>query len=401
MTQIETYNYCALPMASYACRPDQTHGRLYDEADSPTRTCFQRDRDRVIHTHAFRQLKDKTQVFVVRDGHEYRTRLTHTMEVAQIARSLARALLVNEDLAEAIALAHDLGHPPFAHVGEEVLARLMQPYQGFEHNDQSLRIVTLLEDRYPNWRGLNLTWETLEGIVKHNGPVQGDLPMTLSRFDKTMDLQLTSHASLEAQIAAIADDIAYNTHDVEDGLTAGLITLDDLSAIPMLDAMLKRIHDDHPGLSEEKLRFSLFREVIGALVTDVIATTQENLKQVGAQSPDDVRQAGRQLAVFSAAVHESIEALRKLLWTKIYKHESVLKNLYRAELVIEGLFNIYMDRPEFIPGPYINDGDKARLVADSIASLNDLNSQREYAELTGTQPLQYERSHEPVQNHSK
>lgn len=395
--QEQTHNYCALPLARYACRPDQTRGRVHPHEISAIRTCFQRDRDRIIHTHAFRQLKDKTQVFVVRDGHEYRTRLTHTMEVAQIARSLARALLVNEDLAEAIALAHDLGHPPFAHVGEDVLAKCMQPYGGFEHNDQSLRVITLLEDRYPEWAGLNLTWETLEGVVKHNGPVTGDAPFTLAQFSKDMDLEINTHASLEAQLAAIADDIAYNTHDVEDGLNAGMITLQELQDIPMMAQWLKTIHQEYPNLTEEKLKFSLFREMIGALVNDVIDTTRANLKAVNPQSAQDIRMAGRQMAVFSDAMRDSVDQLRQLLWTRIYKHERVLKNLYRAEKVIEGLFDAYMARPEFIPFTHLRqaqgEAERARNVADAIASMNDLNSQKEYAELTG---INQKESHEPV-----
>ncbi|MBI2233550.1 MAG: dNTP triphosphohydrolase, partial [Micavibrio aeruginosavorus] len=237
-----SYNYCALPLASYACRPDRSRGRIYAEAESPTRTCFQRDRDRIIHCGAFRRLKYKTQVFVYHEGDHYRTRLTHTLEVAQIARSLARALMVNEDLAETVALAHDLGHTPFAHVGEDVMEECMKDVGGFDHNDQSLRILTFLERRYPKWPGLNLTWETLEGVAKHNGPLvekgadaaASGLPVAVTAVNRQMDLQLHTFASLEAQVAALADDIAYNNHDVEDGLRAGLFTLDDLRQVPLL-----------------------------------------------------------------------------------------------------------------------------------------------------------------------
>jgi dGTPase len=245
MTQNPSYNYCAVPLASYACRADQSQGRLYDESESDIRTCFQRDRDRVIHASAFRRLKYKTQVFIYSHGDNYRTRLTHTLEVAQIARTLARALFLNEDLAEVVALAHDLGHSPFAHAGEDALVDLMEEYGGFDHNDQSLRVVTDLEEKYPEWDGLNLTWETLEGIVKHNGPLdKDDRPFMLQKVQDMTDLRLDTYASLEAQAAAISDDIAYNNHDVEDGLQAGLFTLDTLiEHVPLMAKSFGSTHE--------------------------------------------------------------------------------------------------------------------------------------------------------------
>ncbi|MGB4057277.1 MAG: dNTP triphosphohydrolase, partial [Alphaproteobacteria bacterium] len=235
------YNYCALPLAAYACRPDQSLGRVFAEPESRFRTPFQRDRDRIIHSSAFRRLKYKTQVFVYHEGDHYRTRLTHTLEVSQVARTLARALMVNEDLAEAVALAHDLGHTPFAHVGEDYLAKCMEPFGGFDHNDQSLRVLTTLERKYPKWNGLNLTWETLEGVVKHNGPVTGMPHIAVAELQGRVDLRLSTYASVEAQVAALSDDIAYNNHDVEDGLRAGLFTLDDLEDIPILHGAMERV----------------------------------------------------------------------------------------------------------------------------------------------------------------
>ncbi|HEY8963555.1 MAG TPA: dNTP triphosphohydrolase, partial [Alphaproteobacteria bacterium] len=313
------YNYCALPLAAYACRPDMTRGRQHAEPDSAVRTPFQRDRDRVIHSAAFRALKGKTQVFVSHEGDLYRTRLTHTLEVAQIARTLARALLVNEDLAEAVALAHDLGHPPFAHMGEDTLIECMKPYGGFEHNDQSLRIVTALEERYPQWNGLNLTWETLEGIVKHNGPVKGELPHTLSVVNKERDLRLDTWASVEAQVAAISDDIAYNSHDIEDGLIQGLFTLDDVAAsVPLLKKIRTESETQWPDISHERRIHDIVRELYGRFVMDALEESRSRLKKLSPQSPEDVRKAGSAVVGFSASMAEDLKSLRAFLMPRMY-----------------------------------------------------------------------------------
>jgi dGTPase len=288
--QNPSYNYCAVPLASYACRADQSQGRIYAESESENRTCFQRDRDRVIHASAFRRLKYKTQVFVYSHGDNYRTRLTHTLEVAQIARTLARALFVNEDLAEVVALAHDLGHAPFAHTGEDALVECMKSYGGFEHNDQSLRVVVAMEEKYPEWDGLNLTWETLEGIVKHNGPVEAKkLPYMLASIQKQTDLRLKTYATLEAQIAAISDDIAYNNHDVQDGLGAELFDLDDLRLIPLMGEIITKVESKYPYLIKPKLYAEIIREMIGEMVEDVLAETKKRLFDYNIETVEDIR----------------------------------------------------------------------------------------------------------------
>jgi dGTPase len=280
------HNYCALPLASYACRPDQTKGRIFEEEESKYRTCFQRDRDRIIHSEAFRRLKYKTQVFVYHQGDHYRTRLTHTLEVAQIARALARALLVNEDLAETVALAHDLGHPPFAHAGEEALNACMKDVGGFDHNDQSLRILTKLEHKYPRFIGLNLSWETLEGVVKHNGPLiekgqdpeKAGLPISTRQTNRKSNWMLDTYASLEAQIAALSDDIAYNSHDVEDGLRAGVFTLSDIrEEVPFINDVVKTVEKKFPDINQDLLIYETIREMIGCMVHDVLDESENVL----------------------------------------------------------------------------------------------------------------------------
>ena len=313
-----SYNYCALPLAAYACRPDQTAGRLYEEKESRSRTPFQRDRDRIIHASAFRRLKYKTQVFVYHEGDHYRTRLSHTLEVAQIARTLARALLVNEDLAEAVALSHDLGHTPFAHIGEDFLKMCMEPFGGFDHNDQSLRIVTKLERKYPLWPGLNLSWETLEGIVKHNGPIKKglrqSLPVTLADIQKKQtDLRLGTYASMEAQVAALADDIAYNNHDVEDGLRAGMFTLEDLKELDVLAPVIDYTQKAYPDIEEGILIQEVIREMIGTMVDDVLQETRRRLQDLDPKTVEDIRKAGQAFVAFSDSMEEKVNALRSFL----------------------------------------------------------------------------------------
>ncbi len=260
--------------AAFATRPESTRGRRFAEEESTHRSCFQRDRDRIIHSTAFRRLKHKTQVFVEHEGDYYRTRLTHSIEVAQVARTLARALGLNEELAEAVALAHDLGHPPFGHTGEEALQRLMEPWGGFDHNAQALKIVTRLEAHYAEFDGLNLTWETLEGIAKHNGPVTGEVAYALAEYDALHDLELGTHASAEAQVAAIADDIAYNNHDLADGLRAGLFTLEDLRALPLIGRCIAEVDARWPGLPPARREHEALRRFFGLLVEDVLAASR-------------------------------------------------------------------------------------------------------------------------------
>lgn len=394
MSEIQpiAYNYCALPLAAYACRPDQSKGRLYPEDESKTRTPFQRDRDRIIHASAFRRLKYKTQVFVYHEGDHYRTRLSHTLEVSQIARSLARALLVNEDLAEGIALAHDLGHTPFAHTGEEVLEQCMEPYGGFEHNDQSLRVLTKLERKYHRWPGLNLTWETLEGVVKHNGPVTyKTLPATLAEVQMQTDLRLNTYASVEAQCAAISDDIAYNNHDVEDGLRAGMFTLEDLQKVSLLREVITGVKKAYPDIAEHYLVQEAIREMIGAMVQDVLAESGTRIRALNPQSPDDIRAAGHQVVSFSPAMTEKVEELRDFLWNRMYRHYTVMRVRLKVERIVKELFDTFQTRYQLLPdhwqkrveeaGGMMDDTARARIVCDYIAGMTDRYAIREHERL--------------------
>ena len=377
--QNPSYNYCAVPLASYACRADQSLGRLHEEAESENRTCFQRDRDRVIHAAAFRRLKYKTQVFVYSHGDNYRTRLTHTLEVAQVARTIARALHVNEDLAEVVALSHDLGHAPFAHTGEDALVDCMKSLGGFEHNDQSLRIVCELEEKYPEWDGLNLTWETLEGIVKHNGPVTGKLPYQLALLQKQTDLRLKTFATLEAQVAAISDDIAYNNHDVQDGLAASLFDLDDLRLIPLMNDIINNVEAKYPHIIKPKLHAEIIREMIGAMVTDVLDETRKRLAENNIETTEDIRRAKMQMVAFSPKMHEKVQDLREFLFARMYKHYTVNRMRYKAERVVGDLFDVFLNRPDCLPDEWHykylavakDKKECARVVCDYIAGMTD------------------------------
>jgi len=385
------YNYCALPLASYACRPDQTMGRLHKEPDSLTRTPFQRDRDRILHSSAFRRLKGKTQVFVSHEGDHFRTRLTHTLEVSQIARTLARALMVNEDLAEAVALSHDLGHPPFAHMGEDKLKILMQPYGGFEHNDQSLRIVSSLEERYPEFNGLNLSWETLEGIVKHNGPVTGAQPHTLANVQKEWDLKLGTWPTIEAQVAGVSDDIAYNAHDIEDGLFEGLFTLDDIAtAVPLVAQVAKDRKTRWPDLDGNRRIHDMVREIYGRFVMDVLEESKRRLKATKPNSVADVRAAGKQLVGFSPAMAEHIKALRAFLMPRMYHHSTVRRMRAKAERILGDLFQQFMEDPLSMPEdwqrrlPKVGDATtRGRVVADYISGMTDRSAMVEHERIFG------------------
>ena len=368
------YNYCALPLANYASRPDISLGRMHDEPESTHRTCFQRDRDRIIHASAFRRLKYKTQVFVYHEGDHYRTRLTHSLEVAQIARTLARTLFVNEDLAEAVALAHDLGHTPFAHLGEDALQDCMKPYGGFDHNDQSLRVLTHLEHKYPKWVGLNLTWETLEGVAKHNGPIidkdadamgsgwkKAHLSETLYDIQKEIDLRLNTYASLEAQVAAIADDIAYNNHDVEDGLRAKMFSLKDIEEIPLLGRQIKKIKSEYGELPEDIMVAELIREMIGEMVTDVYKEACHRIGEMGIDAPEHIRIAPMACVDFSENMKEEVDTLRKFLFANMYRHHHLNRISYKVEQIIKGLFAAFMGTPETLPETW-QDKIKKRVV---------------------------------------
>jgi dGTPase len=376
------YGFCE--RAPYAADPALTRGRLVPEEQSRTRSDFQRDRDRIIHSTAFRRLAHKTQVFVALEGDHYRTRLTHTMEVAQIARGLARALRLDEDLAEAVALVHDFGHTPFGHTGEDVLDEVLGHCGGFDHNAQSLRIVTALERRYANFDGLNLTWETLDGLVKHNGPLIGPhsngkpVPKPILDFDVRIDLELDGFASLEAQVAAIADDIAYNTHDIDDGLRAGLLTLEMLEEVPFLADMLASMRAQHPKLEADRIAHEIMRRQITSMVEDVITVAQARIAEVNPQSSADVRAAGRAFAVFSDEMAATDKALKRFLFANLYRHPDVMRVRKAAAKVLHDLFDALMDDPSLMKGHFWQDGvvgasgdDKARHVADYLAGMTD------------------------------
>jgi dGTPase len=346
--------------AIYAADPWTTRGRLYPENSSPTRSDFQRDRDRIVHTTAFRRLKHKTQVFIAQDGDHYRTRLTHTIEVAQIARALARALKLDEDLAEGVALVHDFGHTPFGHTGEDALHEMLLPYGGFDHNAQSLRIVTKLERRYAEFDGINLTWESLEGLVKHNGPLltkdgvgtHGPVPQPILDYCEIHDLELATFASLEAQVAAIADDIAYNTHDIDDGLRSGYLTFEMLEEIPFLSGLMAEVRALYPGLEASRFTHEIMRRQITRMVEDVISVAQERLSEVKPQSADDVRHASRVIATFSEAMAETDKQIKAMLFKRIYRHPEIMRIRAGAAQIVTDLFGAYMANPKEMQSHY-------------------------------------------------
>jgi len=386
----------------YACLAKDSKGRLFPESDSPTRTPFQRDRDRIIHSTAFRRLKHKTQVFVYHEGDHYRTRLTHSIEVAQIARALARAFSVDEDLAEALALCHDFGHTPFGHTGEDELNELMTPYGGFDHNAQSLRIVTKLEKRYAEFDGLNLAWETLEGLVKHNGPLTGPyskgepLPGPIAEFNALFDLDIERHSSLEAQCAAIADDIAYNAHDLDDGLRAHLFTLADLDGVPLVNEHLNLVRDLYPGLDESRIVHEIVRRQITVMVEDVIRQTQVNLDQLKPKSIEDIRNAGKTIVTFSAEMAAKEKAIKAFLFKHMYRAPSVVNVREDAKKVVSDLFNMYFSGKAQMPNEWgldwqdtaarLDEQKKARLVCDFLSGMTDRYAILEHQRLFDVTP---------------
>jgi dGTPase len=379
--------------APYAADPSASRGRLFAERPSPTRSEFQRDRDRVIHSTAFRRLKDKTQVFLFDEGDHYRTRLTHTIEVSQIARALARSLELDEDLAEAVALAHDIGHPPFGHAGERALADAMQGHGGFDHNAQSLRVVTRLERRYPRYDGLYLAWETLEGLVKHNGPLTGELPFGIAEYAAEQDLWLHTHAGAEAQAAAIADDIAYDTHDVDDGLRAGLLTLEGLADLPLIGDILRAIHAEYPSLAAERVQAELIRRMITAMVEDAIAESARRIAALAPASSDDIRAAGHAVVGFSAPMANADREIKARLRHDVYRHRQVMAVMERAESVVARLFTRYRDDPLALPESWRQSWnaappgeDAARTAADFIAGMTDRYALLEHARFFGVMP---------------
>jgi dGTPase len=375
-----------------AASPNQSRGRAYEETDvgpRGPRDIFQRDRDRIIHSVAFRRLRHKTQVFVAPDGDHYRVRLTHSLEVAQIGRTMARALGLNEDLTEALCLAHDLGHPPFGHAGEDGLKEAMAPAGGFDHNAHSVRLVTKLETPYPEIDGLNLSWEALEGLAKHNGPV-ADPPWALDEADASFRLELGSWPSLEAQVAAVADDIAYDNHDIDDGLRAGLIELDELIEIPIVRRHWGEIARRHPGLSGEKRQRALVRDQIGTMVGDVLAETGRRVREAAVETIDEVRSAGRLLAGFSPELAAEENELKRFLYDRLYNAPELVSVRAEAQRVVGNLFSAYRSEPGLLPEAWRHDGaevERLRTIGDFIAGMTDRFAIARHEELVGAVDL--------------
>jgi dGTPase len=394
----------AAPRAVYACDPERSRGRLVQEPQSKTRSAFRRDCDRVIHSTAFRRLKHKTQVFVFHEGDHYRTRLTHSLEVAQIARALARQLGLDEDLTETLALAHDLGHPPFGHAGERALDACLQAHGGFDHNAQSLRVVTALEHRYPEFDGLNLTWESLEGIVKHNGPLTTRdgaatgryrdlrIPVGISDYNELYDLELWSFASLEAQVAAIADDIAYDAHDIDDGLRAGLFKVDDLKSMPLTAEMIAAIAKRYPDLDHDRLGAELVRELISYLIAAVRTEARKRLDAASPQSVDDVRNHAEVLVTFPGEVAQAEAEIKSFLKLGMYRHPRVMRVMDDAEQILFDLFARYQKSPGDLPSEWLapdgldSEAERDRRIGNFIAGMTDRFALTEHQRLFDSTP---------------
>ena len=374
--------------APFASDPARARGRLYSEDESHFRSCFQRDRDRIIHASAFRRLKHKTQVFIEHEGDYFRTRLTHSIEVAQVARTIAGTLGLNQELTEAVALAHDLGHPPFGHTGEDALHILMAPYGGFDHNAQAIRIVTSLERHYADFDGLNLTWETLEGIAKHNGPVSDPLPWALADYNARHDLELRTYASAEAQVAAIADDVAYNHHDLHDGLRAELFSTDELAELPILRDNFGEVDRLYPGLNYYRRRHEALRRFFGVLVEDVIAYARAALAEIDVRDVSEIRNAGRPVIQFSQPLFDDLKVIRDFLFQRMYRAPDVVVMRKKVTRVVNELFPYFMAHPDQLPKQWRKDvaeaGDEvalARIVCDYISGMTDRFAIQEHTRL--------------------
>jgi len=387
-------------LASYASRPETSKGRLYDEERSNNRSDYRRDCDRIIHSTAFRRLEYKTQVFVNHEGDHYRTRLTHSLEVAQIARSISRNLSLNEDLAESLALAHDLGHTPFGHAGEEALKEASENFCGFDHNAQSIKVVTQLEDKYAAFDGLNLTWESIEGIIKHNGPLvgkkrdanrypKGDVHPIIAKLDKQLDLQLDKFSSAEAQIASFADDIAYNNHDIDDGMRAGLFTLEDVKQLPIVGNMFRELTNEYSSLSPSRLIHEANRRMINRMVVDLTRNTLRNIKDTNVQTVDDIRNLDQPVVAFSKGMAENVRTIKEFLTANMYKHYKVCRMTSKAKRVVKDLFDILYNEPECLPDEWRakalsclgNKEALAEVVVDFIAGMTDRFAMDEHKKL--------------------
>ena len=394
----------AFARAPFASDPGRSRGRLHPEPASATRSAFRRDCDRIIHATAFRRLAHKTQVFVFHEGDHFRTRLTHTLEVTQIARSLARALGLDEDLAEGCALGHDLGHPPFGHAGERALDHCLKAFGGFDHNAQTLRVVTALERRYPDFDGLNLSWETLEGLVKHNGPLtdrsgrpigrhaEHGVPRAITDYGVRHELELWSHPSAEAQAGAISDDIAYDAHDIDDGLRAEMFELGELAALPVVGDVLHEIDGQHPRIEAGRRVHELIRRLITRMIEDVIAESRQRLAALAPASADGVRGAGRPVVGFSPAMADADRAIKNFLYPRMYRHPRIMRIMGDAEQILHRLFAHYVERPDDMPAEWrqalepADRAGRARLIADFIAGMTDRYAMVEHARLFGSTP---------------
>ena len=386
-------------MAIYACDPQHARGRRVPEEESAFRSCFQRDRDRIIHSSAFRRLKHKTQVFVEHEGDFFRTRLTHSIEVAQVARTMSNALGLNTDLTEAVALAHDLGHTPFGHTGEDALHELMAPYGGFDHNAQALHIVSSLERHYAEFDGLNLTWDTLEGIAKHNGPLlplaEGeDLPVTLAEYNARHDLELHTHASGEAQVAALSDDIAYNNHDLQDGLRAGLFTEAEIAELALIGPAYAEVDRLYPGLDAYRRRHEALRRGFGYMVSDVIDTSRARLEAAAPDGPQAIRDLGRPVIAFSDDMWVQLKEIRSFLFRRMYRAPSVMEIRTKVTQVVYDLFPLFMATPSLLPERWHaeiaaaeDETALARLVCDYIAGMTDRYALQAHSRLMGVDIL--------------
>ncbi|WP_052388726.1 deoxyguanosinetriphosphate triphosphohydrolase [Belnapia moabensis] len=374
------------PRAPWAVDPRHSRGRLHPEP-ADARSPWQRDRDRIIHTGAFRRLQYKTQVFIFHEGDYFRTRLTHSIEVAQIARSLARRLRLDEDLAEALALAHDLGHPPFGHAGEEALDSQMRPYGGFDHNAQSLKVVTTLEARYASFDGLNLSWETLEGLAKHNGPLRRPSAF-IAEYDRRHPLDLLTHASAEAQVAALSDDIAYNNHDLDDGIRARILTVEEIASLPLVGDAYREVLALHPGIARDRLVTETVRRVINLMIQDVVEEASRRIAALAPQSADDIRAAAEPVIAFSRPMAEANQVIRDFLFTRLYRHWRVNRAMQKSKRVSQLLFQLLHGGPQMLPDDWRARAGEAgsptcaRVVCDYIAGMTDRYALEEHRRLT-------------------